>query len=108
MAQGVVNPTMEVNPYYQTVPASVTATALGPGAGAAGDFLNRIVVVPGTTAPGSVILIDATASATIFTGGAGNPLTPTTIVLNAFSKNGAWKISTGANVTLWVTGAFSV
>lgn len=94
---------------YETVAASVTAQAMG-GIGAAGDFIQGVLVVPATTSPGNVLLLDNSTSITIFAGGASSVLTlhPFYIPLNMVSVNGPWKITTGANVSAVVTGNFAV
>jgi hypothetical protein len=93
---------------YRTVAASQTAQVLGP-TGVAGDFIESILVIPATTSPGNVILLDNAISITIFTGGATSvaDLTPFSIPLNMFSVSGAWKITTGANVSAIAIGRFT-
>ena len=54
---------------YQAIAASQSATALGPGGGAAGDYLSHITVVPASLSPGSVTVTDGGGSAvTVFAG----------------------------------------
>lgn len=94
---------------YETVAASQTDQALG-ATGAAGDYLDKLVIVPGTTSPGAVSIKDgAGSSISIFTGGATSvaDLAPITVKLGLTSAAGAWKVTTGANVTAIATGTFT-
>ncbi len=97
---------------YETVAASATAQALG-ATGAAGDYLSGVLVVPATTSPGSVTLYDGSSSPdvgiTLFVGGATSVsnLVPFFIPLGMISLNGAWKITTGSNVSCIGTGNFT-
>jgi hypothetical protein len=93
---------------YETVAASQTAQVLGP-TGAAGDYIKRIVIVPATTSPGNVLLLDDATSITIFAGGASsvNELRPIVVDLEMFSVSGAWKLTTGANVSAICSGIFT-
>lgn len=93
---------------YETVAASQTAQVLG-ATGATGDYLNFVLVVPATTSPGNVLLLDNATSITIFAGGASSvtSLIPFPIPIQAKSVNGAWKITTGANVSVVAVGSFT-
>ena len=93
------------NAEYETVGAGVTGQTLG-GAGATGDFLSGLLVTPGTTSPGNVIILDGATSITVFTGGATSVsnLVPFFIPVGAKSVSGAWKVTTGANVTVVAVG----
>jgi hypothetical protein len=93
---------------YETVAASQTAQVMG-GAGATGDYLDSILVIPATTSPGNVLLLDNATSITVFTGGATSvaDLKPFTIGIGAKSVSGAWKITTGANVSVIAFGNFT-
>lgn len=93
---------------YETVAASQTAQVLG-GAGAVGDYLAAVLIVPETTSPGNVIILDNATSITVFTGGAVSVsnLTPIFLPLRMTSVSGAWKITTGANVSVVAIGNFS-
>jgi hypothetical protein len=86
---------------YETVAASQTNQALG-ATGAVGDYLSGVLIVPATTSPGAVIIKDgANAAITIFTGGATSVsnLVPFFVPLGIVSGNGAWQVTTGANVS---------
>ncbi len=97
---------------YETVAASATAQALG-ATGAAGDYLSGVLVVPASTSPGSVTLYDGSSSPdvgiTLFVGGASSVsnLVPFFIPLGMISLSGAWKITTGSNVSCIGTGNFT-
>lgn len=93
---------------YETVAASQTDQVLGVN-GAAGNILARLLIVPATTSPGAVSIKDGGGSSiTVFTGGATSvaDLTPIPIELNAISTAGAWKVTTGANVSVIAVGTF--
>jgi hypothetical protein len=93
---------------YETVAAAQTAQVLG-GAGAAGDYIAGILVVPATTSPGNVLLLDNATSITVFAGGASSVsnLVPFFIPLGMVSASGAWKITTGSNVSCIGIGNFT-
>ena len=93
---------------YETVAASQTDQALG-ATGAAGDLINGILVIPATTAAGAITLKDDTAAIVVFTGGTGSVsnLVPFFIPLGIRSINGAWKVTTGANVSCIAVGDFT-
>lgn len=94
---------------YETVAASQTDQALG-ATGAAGDALDGLLIVPATTAPGAVSIKDGSGSAiTVFTGGTGSVsnLVPFLVPLGIKSTGGAWKVTTGANVSAIAAGRFT-
>jgi hypothetical protein len=94
---------------YETVAASQTDQALGT-TGAAGDILAGLLIVPATTSPGAVSIKDGSGSAiTVFTGGASSvaDLKPYWLDLLVKSASGAWKVTTGANVSVIAVGSFS-
>lgn len=101
----------QVTPYgveYETVAASQTAQVIG-GAGAPGDYISHILVIPATTSPGNVLLLDNTTSITVFTGGTDSvsTLVPFVVPLGLVTKNGVWKVTTGSNVSCIVVGDFT-
>lgn len=106
-----VSPKLAQNVYsaldYKTVAASQTAQVLG-SVGALGDVIAGILVIPATTSPGNVILLDNATSITVFIGGATSvaDLKPFWIPLGLKSASGAWKITTGANVSCIAVGDF--
>lgn len=92
---------------YETVAASQTAQVLG-ATGATGDYISGVLVIPATTSPGNVLLLDNATSITVFTGGATSVsnLVPFFIPLGMYSVSGAWKLTTGANVSCIGIGNF--
>ena len=94
---------------YETVAASATDQVMG-ASGAAADELDGLLVVPATGSPGAVSIKDGAGSAiTVFTGGTSSvgSLIPFYIPLGLKSASGAWKVTTGANVSVIATGKFS-
>lgn len=94
---------------YETVAASQTNQALG-ATGAAGDFLASVLIVPASTSPGAVTIKDGSNSAiTIFAGGTSSVsnLVPFLAPIGAVSVQGAWQITTGANVSVISFGRFT-
>jgi hypothetical protein len=93
---------------YETVAASQTAQVLG-ATGGAGDYISGLLVIPATTSPGNVLLLDNATSITVFTGGATSVsnLVPFFIPLGMISVSGAWKVTTGANVSVIGIGNFT-
>jgi hypothetical protein len=93
---------------YETVAAGQTAQTLG-ATGATGDYLAGVLIVPATTSPGNVIILDNAISITIFTGGASSVtnLVPFYVPLGMISVSGAWKITTGSNVSTIGIGNFT-
>lgn len=93
---------------YKTVAAAQTNQVLG-GAGAAGDYLAGVLVVPASTSPGLVAVIDNSTSITVFSGGASSlsNLAPFFIPLGMKSVNGPWKVTTGASVSVVAIGSFT-
>lgn len=94
---------------YETVAASQTDQVMG-ATGATGDYLSGLLVIPATTAAGAISVKDGSGSAiTVFTGGAGSVsnLVPFFIPLGINSTSGAWKVTTGANVSAIGVGMFT-
>lgn len=93
---------------YETVAASQTAQVLG-ASGAAGDYIAGLLVIPATTSPGNVLLLDNATSITVFTGGSSSVsnLVPFFIPLSMISVSGAWKVTTGSNVSVIGIGNFT-
>jgi hypothetical protein len=95
---------------YETVAASQTAQVLG-GAGSTsgGDYLAGLLVIPATTSPGAIAILDGATSITVFTGGATSvsSLVPFLVPLGIFSVGGPWKITTGAAVSVIAIGEFT-
>ena len=91
---------------YEDVAASQTAQVIGVN-GRAGDYISHIVIIPETTAAGTIALLDDTVSRNIFVTGTLSNLAPITVPLGMTSGVGAWKITTGANVHVIAVGIFS-
>ena len=92
---------------YETVAASQTAQVLG-ATGGIGDYISGILVIPATTSPGVVTLLDGGTSIAVFVGGASSVsnLVPFLIPLGVKSVSGPWSITTGANVSAIGIGNF--
>jgi len=96
--------------YYVAVAASQTDSVIQSSTGATGDYLKGVLVVPATTAPGVVTIKDNATALVSYPGGGTTALltlTPFFIPVDAFSRSGAWKITTGANVSVLAIGKFS-
>ena len=94
---------------YEVVAKSQTGQVLGL-VGAAGDYIERVVIVPETVAAGIVSLLDGSTSNNLYVGGATTALTelkPITVELGMYSQNGAWSITTGDNVHVYAIGRFT-
>lgn len=94
---------------YETVAASQTDQSLG-ATGATGDYLEGVLIIPGTTSPGAVSIKDGAGGAiSIFTGGTSSVLSlhPFFVALGIKSTAGAWKVTTGAAVTAIGVGKFT-
>ena len=93
---------------YETVAASQTAQVLGV-TGGPGDYITRLIIIPATVAGGLVTLLDGSTSIPIYVGGATTALTevkPIVVELGMVSVSGAWKITTGANISVIAVGDF--
>ena len=91
--------------FYETVAASQTGQVLGTN-GAAGDYLHRIIATVSTAATGTVSILDNTTSISLLP--ANTPVGVYSVEVNLASKEGAWKVTTGAGVSVIAVGIFSV
>lgn len=92
---------------YETVAAGQTDQAMG-ATGAAGDLLQGLLIVPATTGAGAVSIKDGGGSAiNVFVSGTLADLKPHWIPLGIRSTGGAWKITTGTNVSVIAVGKFT-
>lgn len=93
---------------YETVAASQTAQVLG-ATGAIGDWISGLLVIPATTSPGNVLLLDGATSITVFTGGATSVsnLVPFLIPLGMKAVGAGWSVTTGTNVSVIGIGNFT-
>jgi hypothetical protein len=89
---------------YEHVAASQTAQVLGT-TGAIGDYLHRLVITVGTAATSTVSLLDNTTSHVLVA--ANTAIGVYSIEINTFSKNGAWKVTTGAGAEVIAVGNFT-
>lgn len=89
---------------YEAVAASQSAQVLG-GAGAKGDYLERLIVTVTTSATGTVSLGDG-ADTTMPITAANTPIGVYSIAVGARSRTGAWKVTTGAGATVVAVGHF--
>jgi hypothetical protein len=95
---------------YNTIAASQTTQALtGGSGGATGDYLGFCVVVPATTSPGAVTIYDNSTAVYSFAGGSSSVTTliSWSVPIGAVSVSGAWKVTTGTNVSALCTGKFT-
>lgn len=92
-------------PNYETVAASQTGQVLGL-IGAAGDYIERLVIIPATTSPGLVTILDGSTSIPIMVAGT-TTIAPIVVPLGMTSSNGAWSVTTGANVSVIAIGRFT-
>lgn len=93
---------------YETVAASAAAQVLGT-AGAVGDVIDTITIIPATTSPGAVSIKDGSGSAiTVFAGGTLASVIPFQLYLGIRSTAGAWQVTTGTNVSCILSGTFSL
>jgi len=102
--------------HYVTIAANQAAQALTPtvpstsktGVGNAGDYLSGLLIVPATTGPGTVSIQDGSGSAiNVFVSGTLPSTASFFVPIMACSVNGAWSVTTGANVSVIATGQFS-
>ena len=91
---------------YEHVAVSQTAQVLG-GTGATGDYIQRLLCTVSTAATGNVIIIDGAFSHTILPASPGGGIGQYNIEMNVISRNGPWKITTGAGVEVLAVGIFS-
>jgi len=91
---------------YEHVATSQTAHVLG-GTGAVGDYLHRLICTVSTAATGNVILLDGAFSHTILPASAGTGVNVYNIEVNAISRTGPWRVTTGAGVEVIAVGIFS-
>ena len=91
---------------YEHVAASQTAQVLG-GTGAVGDYLHRLICTVATAATGGVTIVDGSFSHVLLPAVAGTGVNVYNIEVNAISRSGPWKITTGAGVEVIAVGIFS-
>lgn len=95
-------------PSFDHTPAPAGGTTAMSSTGRAGDHLQRVVIIPTTTAAGDVSIKDGSATAIkIFNTGTLEDLKPLVVDLELESKVGGWQIVCGANVAALGVGYFS-
>jgi len=95
------------NTDYELIAASQTDQVCGP-VGAKGDVLERLIIVPETTAAGTVAIQDGSDTAiNVFVAGTLSDLHPIIVYLGARSATGAWSITTGTAVHAIAVGRFT-
>lgn len=91
---------------YETVAAGQTAQVLG-ATGATGDFLSHVVFQPTAVGAGTSTILDNATVVFTYTAGTLADLRPIIVPLNMRSVSGAWKVTTGANMTALGVGRFT-
>lgn len=94
---------------YELVAAGQSTQALG-ATGSIGDILERLIIVPETTAAGTVAIKDGSDTAiNVFVTGTLSDLHPIIIDFGKGIKSGsgAWQVTTGTNVHVIAIGQFS-
>ena len=93
--------------HYETVAASQTDQVLG-NVGAPGDYIDTLVCVVATAATAQVQIKDGGGNAiTVLPNSPGGGVGTYTIPIHAKSQAGAWKVTTGAGVSVIATGSFT-
>jgi len=97
---------------YEVVAASQTTQILGPGITAtrtpSTQFLSHLVIIPETTAAGTVAIKDGSDTAVnVFVAGTLSNLQTFVIPLRMMNITGAWQVTTGANVHVIAVGRFT-
>ena len=92
---------------YETVAASQSDQSLG-ATGATGDYLERLICVVSTAATSQVQIKDGAGSAiTVLPDNVGAGIGTYTVELGLTSLAGAWKVTTGAGVSVIAAGDFT-
>lgn len=92
---------------YETVAASQSDQVLG-STGAAGDYLDKLIITVGTAATAAVSIKDGTGSAIpIMPNSPGGGVGVYVIPLGLKSVDAGWKVTTGAGSTVVATGLFT-
>lgn len=94
------------NQHYETVAASQSAQVLGLG-GAAGDFLDTLIVVVSTAATAQVDVTDGATLFNVFPNNPGGGVGTYVLPVKLRSQKGPWKVTTGAGVAVVASGIFT-
>ena len=97
----------QTNSSYETVAASQTDQVLGKD-GAAGDYLDSLIITVGTAATAAVSIKDGGGSSiSIMPNSPGGGIGCYPVPIKAYSKAGPWKVTTGAGSTVLAVGSFT-
>lgn len=95
---------------YEVVAAGQTNQVLG-GAGAVGDLLESLLIVPTSLNPGPVSIRDGAGGDTIVVFAGGNDsvstMHPFTVQLHIRATAAGWRVTTGAGVSALASGNFT-
>jgi hypothetical protein len=92
---------------YETVAASQTDQVLG-ATGAAGDWLQRLIITVGTALTAATSIKDGSGSSIpILPNSPGGGIGVYVVELGLKSTSGAWKVTTGAGATVVAVGDFT-
>jgi hypothetical protein len=92
---------------YKRVAANATNSQLG-ATGAPGDYLDKLIIIPATTAAGNVTLTDGVTAMSVFVAGTLADLSPITIPFGIRATgSGGFKITTAADVSVFAVGNFT-
>ena len=92
---------------YKAIAASQTDSVLG-ATGAAGDYLDSLIVTVNTAATAAVSIKDGSGSSiTLMPNSPGGGIGVYTIPIKLRSLAGAWKVTTGAGSTVVAVGRFT-
>ena len=97
---------------YNTVAASATTQKLsavsGGTTGGRGDYLEGFTLVAATGTPGAVTVFDGVTAVFTVPAGTATVLPYTAYVpVRAYSKTGAWNVTTGTSVSVVAVGQFT-
>ena len=95
---------------YELIAASQTTQIMGPDtiSTKTGQILEKLIIVPETTAAGTVAIKDGAGTAiNVFVAGTLSDLHTIVIPINAISTTGSWQVTTGANVHVIAVGRFN-
>lgn len=96
-----------MNSSYETIAASQTDQVLGP-VGAAGDYLDRLVITVATAVTAATSIKDGGGSAiSILPNSPGGGVGVYVVDCRMRSRAGAWKVTTGAGVSVVAVGEFA-
>lgn len=92
---------------WETVAASQTDQVLG-STGAAGDYLEKLIITVGTAATAAVSIKDGTGSSIpVLPNSPGGGIGVYVVPLDMISFDAGWKVTTGAGSTVIAVGRFT-